>query len=255
MMAFALSIVKLMEALEKPGCVVCRMEHDAAIHSLTTLLWESTTDPQSRQEINQAYGFCPEHLRNFVAIELSKSGPPLGTNLIYELLAKNVSSDLSGIQRTAKVNRKLRDLLAKFNIHLKYPRTENVLHPKEPCPGCETVRITGENTLSTLCEVITRKDEKFLAAYEKSDGICFNHLRIGLTLYLVEYPEATDYLIQDTVKRLGENREHMLEFIRKHNYKYKGEELAPEERIAWIKTMTFFSGYDGKRFDHHIDEV
>jgi hypothetical protein len=254
-MAFALSIVKLTEALGKPGCVVCRMENDAATHSLTSLLWESTTDPQSRAMINRAYGFCPKHLRNFVAIELSKSGPTIGTNLIYELLAKNIAADLGSIERTAKVNRKLRDFLAKFNIHLSYPRTNSILKPSEPCPGCETVRITGENTLSTLCEVITREDEKFLSAYEQSDGICLHHLRMGLEMYLVEYPQATDYLIQDTIKRLGENREHMLEFIRKNNWKYKGEELSPEERVAWIKTMTFFSGYDGKRFDHHVDEV
>ncbi|MBI9048572.1 MAG: hypothetical protein JEZ00_04080 [Anaerolineaceae bacterium] len=253
-MAFALSIVKLAEAMEKPGCMICRMEHEAAIHALTSLLWESTTDYQSRQMINNALGFCPQHLRTFVAIELSKSGPTLGTNLIYESLSKNIATDLHNIQRKEQVNRKLRGLLAKLNIHLRYSETPNVLKSKEPCPACETVNITGENTFSTLCEVITKNDEKMVATYEKSDGICLNHLRIGLTKYMVEFPEASEFLIQDTVQRLSDNRENMLEFVRKHNWKYKHEELIEEEKVAWIKTMTFFSGYPGERFDHHIDK-
>ena len=98
-MAYVLSIVKLEESMKKSGCPVYRMEHEAAIHSIDSFLWENINDPGTRKPINDAYDFCLEHTRMLVAIEMSGSGPVLGVNMIYELLAKNVSLDLQNIKR------------------------------------------------------------------------------------------------------------------------------------------------------------
>ncbi len=101
-MAFALTIVKLEDVLKKTGCPVCRVEHEAAAHSIDAFLWENANDPVVRRPINDAYGFCPEHTLVLVATELSNSGPVLGVNLIYEVLAKNVGQDLKRIPGKAR---------------------------------------------------------------------------------------------------------------------------------------------------------
>ncbi len=68
------------------------------------------------------------------------------------------------------------------------------------------------------------------------------------------FPRAVDYLISETVRRLEEQRAHMLEFIRKQNYEYQHEPLTDDEKNAWRAVLTFFSGYPGERFTHHIQK-
>lgn len=253
-MAFALSIVMLTEAMKKPGCPVCRLEHEVAIHSLDSFLWESTNDPGARKPINDAYGFCPEHTRMLVAVEMSNSGPLLGVNIIYELLSKNVSRDLKNIKRTESKNQEGQSFFEKLGFRIDTSQKPVILKPKEQCPICDQMDQSGRNILSTLCQMITDKDEKIIEVYRQSDGLCLRHLRIGLQDFMMEHPFAADILINDAVQRLNTQQVQMLEYIRKHNWAYREEKLTPEEGIAWLRTLTFFTGYPADKFNHKIDE-
>jgi hypothetical protein len=253
-MAFALSIVKLEEAMTKPGCMICRMGQDAAVHSVKSMLYESTTDFQHRKLINDAYGFCPPHARMLVALELSNSGPLLGVNLIYEVLAKNLAHDLEQVKKTARNRISIAALLKMAGKREGQETKPRVLLAKEMCPACSAVNQASENTLSTLFEVIEKKEERFIELYRKSDGMCLQHLRIGLSAFMNEFPNAAEFLIDDAITRLTNQREKMLEYIRKHNWAYRGEQLTEEERLAWESTLTFFTGYPESRFNHKIDE-
>lgn len=253
-MAFALSIVKLEEAMQKSGCSICRMEHEAGLHSLKSMLWESTTDFQHRKLINDAYGFCPEHARNLVALELTNSGPLLGVNLIYEVLARNMASDLQMVKKTIKNRRSISSLIKLPTKHTMQETRPRVLLAKEPCPACTAVNQAGENALSTLFEVLDTQEERFTQYYRKSDGICLQHLRLGLTMFMGQYPTASEFIIDDTTERLIDQREKMQEYIRKHNWAYRGEQLTEEERMAWEDTLTFFTGFPESRFNHRVDD-
>lgn len=57
-MAFALTLVHLEEALQKPGCPICRLGDEAARRSVDGFLWENVNDPESRRPLQEAYGFC-----------------------------------------------------------------------------------------------------------------------------------------------------------------------------------------------------
>ncbi|GAP06856.1 hypothetical protein ATHL_01720 [Anaerolinea thermolimosa] len=253
-MAFALSIVTLEEALEKPGCAICRLEHEAAIRWIDTLLWENTNDPATRKPINNAYGFCPEHTRMLVAIEISNSGPVLGVNIIYSLLAKIVSQDLKKVRSQPQAQTRFSKVLRKWGEKFFQRKISIILQPQQRCPVCEMVEQSGRNILSILFEVIEAKDQKLIEAYQRSNGICLQHLRIGLENYMVRYPKSADFLIQDTINRLDTQQRQMLEYIRKHNWAYRDEKLTPQERIAWLRTLTFFTGYPAEKFNHRIDE-
>lgn len=253
-MAFALSIVTLEEALEKPGCAVCRLEHEAAIRLINTLLWENTNDPASRKPINDAYGLCPEHTRMLVAIEMSTSGPVLGVNMIYSLLAKIVSQDLKKIKNQPKFQRRFSEAWQKWGRRMFQRKTHAILQPQQQCPVCEMVAQSGKNILSILFEVIEASDQKLTEAYQRSDGICLQHLRLGLENYMHRHSKATDFLIKDTIYRLDTQQAQMLEYIRKHNWAYREEKITPQERIAWLRTLTFFTGYPADKFNYRLDE-
>lgn len=253
-MAFALSIVKLEEAMKKPGCMICRTEQEAAIHALKSMLWESTTDFQHRELIKDAYGFCPEHTRMLVALELSNSGPVLGVNLIYESVVKKTLRELQDIKPGRKSGGGFLDWLRKLGLPIPRRVKPGVLTPKVACPACTTSTQTGMNTLSTLFEQIEVKDENFIAIYQQSDGVCFSHLRLGLSQLMEEQSQAAAFLIENTRQRLSAQQTGMLEYIRKHNWAYKHEQMSEAEKLAWIKTLTFYTGHPESRFNHKVDE-
>jgi len=253
-MAFALSIVKLQEALEKPGCPACRLEYDAAVSSIDSFLWENTNDPAVRKPINDAYGFCQQHTRMFVAKEMSTSGPVLGVNIIYALLAKNVVRDLQGIH--------IRDSSGGWDSFLSRlgttpaagRRHRKLLVPAGRCPICVLAEESGADVLATLIEVLSAKEEPFLTAYRHSSGLCLQHLRSGLEQLGSRDAEVAKFLIDDAVARLTVQREGMLEYLRKHNWEYRDEKMTPEEQTAWLHTLTFFTGLPEAKFDYKLEE-
>jgi hypothetical protein len=218
-MPFALTLVRLEEALRKPGCAVCRLEHEAALNAVDHLLWEHTNDPQTRREVRSAGGFCPDHTRLLVAMELSRSGPTLGVNLIYESLVRRARQ-----ARAAE------------------------------CPVCQQMKQAGMNVLSSFMQALEERDSRLREAYLQSDGICLKHLRGWLDEAGDRFPRATDFVLEDTLERLKKYRAEMLEFIRKQNWEYREEPLTPEERRAWLKVLTLFTGLPAGRFDHHLPE-
>ncbi len=253
-MAFALTIGKLEDVLEKTGCPVCRVEHDAAARSIDAFLWENANDPVVRRPINDAYGFCPEHTLMLVATEMSNSGPVLGVNLIYEVLAKNTGQDLKALSRKSKANRRGQSFLNKFGLGRQHNWNQPVLKPKGRCPVCELVEESAKNTLSTLFEELTKQQAKIMESDQHSHGLCLKHLKIGLECFEGKYPQASNFLIQDAIRRLETQQAQMLEYIRKHNWAYRDEQLSPEERSAWLRTLVFFTGYPPERFVHQIKE-
>lgn len=44
-MAFALTAVRIEEAMKQKGCPVCRLGIEAAVHSVDSFLWENVNDP------------------------------------------------------------------------------------------------------------------------------------------------------------------------------------------------------------------
>ncbi len=252
-MAFVLSIIKVEDALKKPGCAICRLEHEAALRAIDSLLWENITDPESRKAILQSRGFCPQHTRMLVAHELSTSGPLLGVNIIYESLANHLSQELDELKRKQKPVHWLQDVLKSFAALLPARISKPVLNGKT-CPICSSAESAGKNSLATLFQTLQGDDPLIKTAYQASPGICLSHIRIGLEMFSDSYPVAADFLIDDAVSRLHDQQSHMKEFIRKQSWENRSENLTEAERSACLKTLTFFTGQSADKFNHHIDE-
>jgi len=249
-MTFALTIVQLEEALDKPGCPICRMTFDKSIRFIDSFLWESVNDPKSRQEINAAGGFCPEHTRMLVSREIVSSGSVLGVNMVYELLSKNAIKELQG----AYLSRGRRSVLAGLKRYFKkWMGRSNPAGSQFDCPICTKAERSAINFLGDLFEMVDKGDEKITAAYLRSDGLCQQHLQKGLQNCVDRNPRGAEFLVQDSIRRLEDQRRQMLAYIQKHNWANRDEQLTPEEIAAWQQTLTFFTGLPADQFSHRLE--
>jgi len=253
-MAFALSIVHMEEAMEKRGCPVCRLEYESAVQSIDSFLWENVNDPEVRKEINNAYGFCSYHTRMIVATELSQSGHVLGVNKIYETLSKNAAGEIKALRPKRIGRTSIQMMLDRIGFHKGEACERTTLAPEGRCPICVLSEGSGDNALGTLMEELNKEDEKFRQTYQRSYGICMQHLRKGLCKYAKRYPTAADFLIHDANQRLENEHELLLQYIQKQNWANKEEVLTDEERTAWLRVLAFFTGLSPDRFTHKIEE-
>ena len=233
-MPFALTAVQLEEAMGKPGCPICRLAEDSARKSAEGFLYENALNPGVRQPIIAARGFCPEHTRLLVAVEMSSSGPVLGVNYIYEQLARVVAAELKSKPAPRRWLRSSSQPL--------------------PCPLCTLVEQSATNLLQALFEELENSSEKAQGVYAQSDSLCYAHLRQGLAENSRAYPTAARFLTNETLHRLEANSTNMQEYIRKHDWHYRDEPLSPAELNAWKKTLTFFTGLPEEKFNHKIEK-
>ncbi len=251
-MAFALTITRLIEAMQQAGCPVCRLERQASAQSIEAFLWEGVNSPKDRQALIASYGFCQPHARQFVAAELSNSGIVLGVNIVYEQLARLASKELQ--KESFEKPLRLPGWLEKLNPGGLFQAKRNVLSPKSKCPICLNSDKAGLNALSDLFETLEKADADVQKAYLESDGLCLGHLRTGLEEYAHARPHAAKELANEASKRLEAQAANMSEYIRKQNWEYRNEKMTREEAEAWRKTLTFFTGYAGSSFTHLFED-
>jgi hypothetical protein len=255
-MAFALAVNNLVEAMGKKGCPVCRIFRQASERALESFLWENVNEPDVRQGILAANGFCPIHTRVMVARELYTSSLPLGTNIIYEHLGRVIAGELRSLRPGSAANtigglrRGMQQFFARFGLASK---NGGPLHPRGECPACTAGNNGGFNSLHVLCEEIPKQGE-VQKVYLESDGLCLRHLRDAIVLHSNSFPQAVQLLIDDSVQRLERQSKDMKEYIRKSNWAYRDEKLSEEEDTAWRKTLSFFTGYSGDSFIFRVDD-
>lgn len=253
-MPFAISVANLKDALRRDGCPVCRLGRQAAAGSVDAFLWENVNEPDVRQPIIAAYGFCPRHTRLLVAAEMRNTGPVLGVNIIYEHLGRLVSRELSRLDLPERGPGGLSALLRRLGGS-GGTAARPVLPPKGNCPVCAVVQESDLSMLETLFELLARQEEGFAEAYAASDGLCLNHLRVGLEQFAADHPGPARWLSDETAARLERLSAEMREFVRKNNWEYRDEKLTPAESQAWRRMLTFFTGLPGDEFNHMADEL
>lgn len=248
-MAFAMAVNNLVDALKETGCPICRIGRLGAKRALESFLWENVNEPDVRQGILDAYGFCPAHSRVMVAQEISTSSIPLGANIIYEHLGRVVAGELKGL-RPGTASGALRGLFRQPG------KRSGPLYPRGACPACTSEANAASNSLHVLCEELERqhKEGDVRDHYLASDGICLAHIRDASEQHAARFPKAVALLIDDTVRRLESQSRDMKEYIRKNNWTYRDEKLTEDEDTAWRKTLAFFTGLPGESFTYKTDE-
>jgi hypothetical protein len=130
---------QLFDALQQPGCPICRLAAWAIHRLLDSLFHGHVNDPGVREELRRAAGFCARHLGPAL-----RAGNPLGGSIIYGDLARHVADHLDD-------------------------------RPPAGCPCCVSETTAAADAVATLLQHIAEEDVR--AAYEAGDGLCLPHLR------------------------------------------------------------------------------
>ena len=234
------SFYDLRDALAQPGCVVCRLKANSADRFLDSLLWECVTDPDKRQDIRQARGFCREH-----AWRLARAGAALGVAIILRDVLQDALRTMDKATFQATPPWSLRRVYETLDPRQQAAATAVLVSQLEPqitCLACGWAEKMERIYLQVLVSHLLG-EEGLLAAYEPSDGLCLPHFRQALALVRDERVfEALIGAQQATWERLVND---LSEFIRKSDYRFKHESWG-EERDAWLRAIAALAG---ARFD------
>jgi len=202
-----LDYYKLLEAFQQDGCPVCLRLSKVVLDYLDMLLYENVNDPDLRQRLRLSLGFCQRHAEN-----LKEFGDGLGIAIIYEDLLRMVKS--------------------------KMARSYLPLTPKEKCPICALVEKQEVNILNTFVNFLP--DEEFRQSFEQTSGLCLPHL--SRVFIKIKDEDARKFLITFHLEKLEILNNHLSEFIRKHDYRFKDEKMTKEESVSWQKVLHLFAG-------------
>ncbi len=230
----------LRDAMALPGCPLCRLEEQVAERYLDFLLWERVNDPELRENLRQARGFCRQH-----AWALVRPGASLGIALMFHDILQDVLQALNRaamqpVQEPRGPLERLRATVAPSSP----PAATEIIATLEPqgqqmCPVCVQCRIMEEVYLDVLLDNLLPIAEGLLEAYKSSDGLCLPHFRQAV--HRIRTQPVLDALLhaQRTVwERLSS---HLAEVIRKNDYRFHDEPWG-EEADAWLRVIEALIG-------------
>jgi hypothetical protein len=229
---------EVIEASDQPGCPVCRWANTSVERQLKGLIFDSVNDVDTRLRIRNALGFCHEH-----AWQLPEAGDsaPLGIAFIYRDILNTVNKSLNKISysqsKTAFLKSKFKPATDQATFKNKSIGSNMVAG--ESCPACLRAKEMGDLAVTAVVDTLAEKDERILAALQKSDGLCFSHLRLALDTAPNEFAFQT--LVQIHQEKLTTLIAELDEFIRKNDYRFQHEGFG-EESDSWQRAMTAMVG-------------
>ena len=230
------SYYDLRDALAQPGCAVCRLKARAGDQYLASLLWENVNDPDLRQEIRQARGFCHPHTWGLAR----RRGASLGTAIIVHDVLQSVLRALEGAGFQALPAVSLRRAQESWDPRQPAAATAEVVAQlaQGQCLACAQEEKMEDIYLSTLLETLVGKDG-LLAAYRASDGLCLPHFCQALARLR---DKATFEALLEAQRAIWlQLLAHLGESIRKSDYRFRDEPRG-EESGAWLRALAALVG-------------
>jgi hypothetical protein len=234
-----MSFYDLRDALAEPGCAVCHLTRRASEEFVDSLLWESVNDPDARDRIREARGFCPSH-----AWALAGESASLGSVIISHDLLKNVLRILEAAKFQERRWLSLRSLrgnresLSAKEAAAATTRLVTELTPQAQCPVCAHVQEMEDIYLSNLVEHFLGPDG-LMAAYEASEGLCLPHFRGAMSR--ADNKALFEVLIEAQRRIWEKLADQLEEIIRKSDYRFRDEAIG-QERGAGLRVIAALVG-------------
>ncbi len=183
-----LAYFELRDALDAPGCPVCRLAEEAVEAAQRSLLHENVNDPGVRAGLARSGGFCREH-----AWRLRQHRDLLGVAILH------------------------RDLVSRFR---------DGLAPNGParsrCPACTERDETARAAIGILAQGFS--DPEIRRRFEASDGLCRDHFEWARAAWGAR-PAGLEAAQAACLARLVGQLD---ELIRKHDYRFSDEPVGEE---------------------------
>lgn len=224
------------DALDEPGCAVCRLKSRAGERYLDGLLWENVNDPGVRRRVREARGFCHDH-----AWQLVRPAAALGVAIIHRDVLRTVLDVLQEARFQSPPWLSLQRAHEALDAEQPSAATAGLvsqLEPQAPCPACKQEAEMEAIYLDALLEELPGEDG-LLVTYRESDGLCLLHLSQALARLR---DEDIFQALVDAQKAIWQRLVGDLdEFIRKNDARFRDEPWG-DERDAWLRAIAAVSG-------------
>lgn len=231
-----ISFFQLVEACGNDGCPVCRCVREDSLRYMRSLMYEQVTDPTTRGDLRDSWGFCNWHA--WMLTELPDEA--LGTAIISEDLLEIALTRLHRLLvRVGRGKLKRRWLSRLIRRRPRIPLLDS-WRRKTVCPVCRSGRFNEESYLQTILEFVG--DPEFDKAFSRSWGVCLPHL-----LQLIElgrHHPRLEPVLKKTEAQWRQLQEYLKGFIEKHDYRAT-EKFTEEEARSWRQAIEMLSGAPG----------
>lgn len=234
-----IAFYELRDAFARPGCPLCRLEMRVAERYLDFLLWERVNDPDLRQNLRQARGFCRTH-----AWMLVRPGASLGIAvMLHDVLQDVLQSLSSAVMQPAPETHGPLGRLRITRAPASLPAAVDIVAALGPqdeqiCPACAQWHVMEEVYLDVLLESLPEMGE-LREAYQSSDGLCLPHFRQAMQR--VRTQRVLDALLHAQRAVWERLRDQLGEVIRKNDYRFHDEPWG-EEADAWLRVIEALVG-------------
>lgn len=202
----------LLADLQHPGCPICRGADRSTWRYLGGLLWESVSDPGVRMGLRASHGYCREHSLLLLRVASVEVGS-LGLSILLADLLRHVLADAEReISQTGSRRRR------------------GSLRPEAPCGACVVARRTEETHVSVIAAA-RPGSLPYEGVRREGRGICVPHLSVGLAI--LTDPDDRSRLLDAFRHGTDVLTHELLEFGRKHDYRFHGERMTRGEANSW----------------------
>ena len=215
---------EIVEALHSTGCPLCRVLAVEDVRWVETFRREARNDPAIRADFFAGGGFCRHHAWLFQRLVALADSPAAITDT-YGWLAEQDLDWLDNVERALTAGR----------------RRGSALERSRPCPACNAHRDAIERKIEIFVGVVSEPDVRVM--YERSDGLCFNHLSTVIGQARKSGAESAFFLLRDWRRRLEHIRGQLADLERRRDYRYQ-DEPEGEEQHAWADVIALYVGQD-----------
>jgi hypothetical protein len=207
------------EALEEPGCVVCRLAVRSVGRWLSAVAYDQINDVELRTELRDARGFCNAHAHRW----LREARNTLGTAIVYRDLLRAGLRTLDNGGGSQSGRGRWRGILGGGGA--------------AKCPACSAQKEAEGRYLAALLATAASDP----GALTRSDGLCLRHARAAAR----RGGAGADRAVEQTRAAIARLLAELDEVIRKEDYRFRHEERTDAERAAPGRAVARAAGADG----------
>jgi Family of unknown function (DUF6062) len=225
---------RLLEALDKPGCPICRCLLEDGRRHLDALLYEQVTDVETRRRLRAAWGLCNWHTWMLATL----GGGMTSAAILHEDLVRVCTRRVDAL-RDRRPSRLAR-LLRRWQAPLGPRRSAERLVRRARCPVCVAGRRGEARYLDTVVEFLGERE--FAEVYARSTGLCVPHV-----VRAIEDGAEGDglrRLLDDTLPKWTAVGHRLDGFIRSHEYR-STQPLSAAETSACTAAFEIVAGAAG----------
>jgi hypothetical protein len=234
---------KFEQAVKVSGCPLCYMRQQAEAKYIRSLIMEHINDPTSRVHIINSLGYCPTHTWKIAEVEKKEDGETLGTSTIYENLVLVITRRLEELRHYPRKLGRNNPLLQQASKYLPGQSLPSAsLRTDKPCRVCQMAAESDDSYVRWLLEGLADPDnDETRRHYQRSNRLCFDHLRQCLDKAVPASAAGLEFLLDDSLETL----KALDNDLRGHIAKYDFDKNAPRsqaEQFSWLRAIYFFAG-------------